>query len=572
MSLIQEKFSTFLDFEDLAINPSEIFSSELLSFNNLSPEKAFSKGEMVKFKNNIKENLDSYGDELPEELSSLNSTINSITPEELSSVLFFGGVSVYTFSADGFDYSLENLVQITSYVMAFGALIQGGCEILRSAIQTIKSLNDVSLGDMDISSAIESFAVGVVREIKSLITATIDGVVEIAKNIIESVEEQIERLRDLLDQITDITLDDIQNFLAESAELLYNSVVNAVKTLISGIENALSTLVNITSQCIGFTSSHNKEIEKSLVKNANDIDAVLPEVPKKTTDQIRKDLIKSIERNNQYYSERNGSFKTVQTAAFIKKFKQNNPDASDEEIHNATQFFIAKANEENDMMINRKIERERKKTNRVPAIVADITKKAKDNESESVLAGRKSPDKAELKMKANIHLEKNKFYDESYFGGKYARQIATKINDLHHTVRHRFADGMRDLTTNEDLIAAKIEFTISSSFRSLEKQRELYRIYAGKSPVAFPGNSWHNYGVAADLTAFVNGVAKGKKSGWYKTLPRQFLAKYDLVNPFKNDYIHFQPSEIPLNPRGLKSTLIASNGQVNDNALNNLIG
>jgi len=78
---------------------------------------------------------------------------------------------------------------------------------------------------------------------------------------------------------------------------------------------------------------------------------------------------------------------------------------------------------------------------------------------------------------------------------------------------------------------AGITFTVTSRFRSIGKQIELFkRFKAGKSqfPVAVPGLSTHNYGVAFDAVS-----NNQQKLG-------QLAAKADLVWAGPRDRVHFQ--------------------------------
>jgi len=131
---------------------------------------------------------------------------------------------------------------------------------------------------------------------------------------------------------------------------------------------------------------------------------------------------------------------------------------------------------------------------------------------------------------------------------------------------------MYDLTTDETLIAAGIRARVTSSTRSYAKQQELYNYYKPRgTPVARPGNSWHNFQCAIDIQVIVNGTKKGKTSKYYTGIPRQIFAKYGLINPFANDYIHFQPKELLLSPRTIKSKLLINGSTVNLDAVGALL-
>ena len=105
----------------------------------------------------------------------------------------------------------------------------------------------------------------------------------------------------------------------------------------------------------------------------------------------------------------------------------------------------------------------------------------------------------------------------------------------------------------------------SFALRSFAAQADLRRAYEAGGPEApKPGNSWHDFGCAADIVFVVNGSPKYDKK-FYTGLIRGHFAKYNLENAIDNDPGHFQPKEFRTqgieSPQTVKAKII-KNGAV----------
>ena len=138
--------------------------------------------------------------------------------------------------------------------------------------------------------------------------------------------------------------------------------------------------------------------------------------------------------------------------------------------------------------------------------------------------------------------EGGKTYTPADFpNSSHARQLAEKLNTVAPWVRDRFANAINHLITNNEGYDCGIGF----AYRSNALQAELRARYeAGGPKAARPGNSWHNWACAIDLTIYVNGrYDDGTRGNNYLGLARQTFAPYGLKNDIPNDSGHFYPVE-----------------------------
>ena len=148
---------------------------------------------------------------------------------------------------------------------------------------------------------------------------------------------------------------------------------------------------------------------------------------------------------------------------------------------------------------------------------------------------------------------------DNFGRSRFKSSLANKVNQIAPELRKKFVDGINNfLADNPDM-----DCNIAFSYRSNAKQRELHRKYeAGGPKAARPGNSWHNYASAIDLTIYTDGGRKyddgsrGDKN--YTQVARSAFAKAGLKNDISGDSGHFYPQEFPKGVDGrLKSGSIS---------------
>ena len=110
---------------------------------------------------------------------------------------------------------------------------------------------------------------------------------------------------------------------------------------------------------------------------------------------------------------------------------------------------------------------------------------------------------------------------------------------------------------DQQLSANNIAWRITQALRSWAYQAALYAIGRTEQGAivtdAGPGQSWHNYGLAADIVPMVNGLCDWNESGpnWqkiYALLPDcGFFSGKDYAGRFK-DPDHIQLAELPESP------------------------
>jgi hypothetical protein len=144
---------------------------------------------------------------------------------------------------------------------------------------------------------------------------------------------------------------------------------------------------------------------------------------------------------------------------------------------------------------------------------------------------------------ANIVFEGGKTYTSADFpNSRYGNQLSTNLNTLAPWIRDRFANAINHLIDNNEGYDCGIGF----GYRSNALQRELYDAYQRGGPkAAYPGNSWHNWACAIDLTIYVNGRYDDGTRGDtnYTSVARSAFAPYGLKNDISGDSGHFYPQE-----------------------------
>lgn len=94
--------------------------------------------------------------------------------------------------------------------------------------------------------------------------------------------------------------------------------------------------------------------------------------------------------------------------------------------------------------------------------------------------------------------------------------------------------------TQADARRARMSVTITSQFRSIQKQAQLRRRFEqglSRFPAARPGFSMHNYGFAFDAVVTRNGTQKDLG---------RIAARHQLVWAGPSDSVHFDPFGFPL--------------------------
>jgi hypothetical protein len=145
---------------------------------------------------------------------------------------------------------------------------------------------------------------------------------------------------------------------------------------------------------------------------------------------------------------------------------------------------------------------------------------------------------------------------EFFAPSKYGKRTADNLNTLDPTVRAVFAKAIKAfiLQYNKD----GWDMSVSECLRPLERSKALYEAYkAGTGPqAASPGNSWHNYGAAADILIYKNGTWDSlNKTGAYTGFAQQFLRTQGIHNNAgANDSGHFVPLQMSVGvPKTVKS-------------------
>lgn len=547
--------------------------TEVQKLNEIVPSAAFSPDQMNILKDKLSSQLESLGTSLPPELAGLNAKLQTITPKTLSSVLYDSGVNPVDFNVASFDLSSESMTNLQNSIMGFEASAKGGCDALVTALNTTIDLSKLSNVDIKMPS-IPSLAF-FEASADSLISEASKTANEIAEDIekeINSVKGGLEAAFNTLSETVSTSIASAEKYLEDVANSIEKTYSIQIESTLSGVKDSLASLKSIAESCGDHLQKTTESKIENNKKSVETLSEKLTEASTNVVNEIQKNHKQALDTLKGLVSKETNKKQQSQIAAFIKNYEKNNPNAKLTEVENAVKRQIATASKYNDEVIKTKMDEAQKKIQQSEAKFKDLSNKSKTVVANSGIEGRPIKGKEQVVSSAIKWQGENKTFDKSYFGGPYAAEIANHINTLHPKIRQRFADAMKEITTDETLIAAGIRARITSSTRSYAKQQELYNYYKPRgTPVAKPGNSWHNFACAIDIQVIVNGSKKSKTSNYYTGIPRQVFAKYNLTNPFNNDYIHFQPKELPLSPKNIKAKLLINGSTVNEDAVAALI-
>jgi len=136
---------------------------------------------------------------------------------------------------------------------------------------------------------------------------------------------------------------------------------------------------------------------------------------------------------------------------------------------------------------------------------------------------------------ANPFPEGQQFVQQDFAPSKYAKNIASKVNQLDPAIRGLFAAGLQDYIKNN---YPQRDINVTETYRSPERSNQLR---ASGIRAAAGGFSWHNFGAAMDVAIYVGGRYDDGRRGVteYVGLARQSMQKYGLINDLDGDSGHF---------------------------------
>ena len=531
----------------------EIFS-ELQKFNAIIPSEAFAPQDMFALKESITTKLTELNTDELSAVGNLSSSIAELDTSQLSAVLFDSGVDVESFSLDTFDLSVEGLTDLSASIDEFNNANAGGCEIVLAALAASKTPKELSLESFDlndlessISGPITNVVDGITKFASDLDPETIAAQAE--KTVTDLIDETVNTVENITDSIID-TLDDLESVdtvgiqanIKAQEEAIAAEFKASVDTLLGGVQSSLADTTQITEGCSIHTSKSTEALVKNLQKN---VDALADKVEVSELNLLptQKLLTEKIERVKGLVTDTQNKKLVTMTAAVVKKAQQNNPQAAPKEIEQIVKNQIAKANKTHDEKIRKERECISKRVNSASSTYADMQRASNQRSASSAAGGRPIANKVSIINEVIKWSGDNKLYDASYFKGRYDKDTAAKVNTLHPKLRERFANAIRDVQNDPEVLAMNGTARYSFATRSFALQADLRRKYELGGPLAAkPGNSWHNYGCACDVVFIVNGKAKFTTK-YYTGIIRKHFAKYNLENVIDNDSGHFQPVE-----------------------------
>ena len=560
-----------------------------------TPQQIFAPDKMQAFKTNMQVALDSFGTDLPTELQGLSSQLE-LSNSKLADVLSASGYSAV--DIDSFDFSIESLSGMSTSITSFDNAAAGGCEVLLNASRQITDLTELSLDDMDIAGATANFIGGVEKKISSLVSAASQSAASIADDLIGSANDLASGISSQLTSLSEINPGDVLKSVEDSAAGFLASVGGALNSLKSGIESIdVDDMFNITSGCAAATKANIQTQAKNVKNNIGKLkaDATTGNLDKEIADladsfqsakasedvfkitagsiseeslaPIRNDLTKAVEVAEQFTTDKNIQSALTQTVSSAKQIAESHQDAPTTALNNLHKTQIIQANKKRDEQIEAALAQAKAKLNKVPEEMAKLANASRLRSATPAQAGREIVERREvLKVVPTATVIKPAQFNPS----NYRSSTARHLNSVNSSVRASFASAIEKFI--EDYYASGFDIRVTSSLRSMDKQRSLYKkLKPLGRRVAFPGNSWHNYGMAIDVEVFKDGSPLAGDNAVYMGILRQTFAQFNLTNPFDGDRIHFQPTQIAPSPENIKNGLLVA-GKVNTKAVSALVG
>jgi len=510
--------------------PNGEILSEVDKVKAINPETAFLPQDMYALKGNVTKRLAQLNPNDSSSISGLGSKITALSPPELSKVLYDSGVDPEGFSVEEFDLSVENLGDLSSSIDAFNNAAAGGCEALRNALAAAKTPKEISLETFDDTNGAYSV------DTQKTSAVLLKEAEEAAKSAADDVISQIDSF---------LSIDTASlRAAAESKEAAITSTFDKnISDILTDVKKDLSSLKSTTEQC---SQDAKKTVEtkmKNLDKNADNLSKKVTDVSATSLQPTVKLMKDKVARTKSLVNDENNKKRETTTAALIKKMQDNNPQATPVQIEQIVKNMVAKANKQSDEKIKRESDIVTNLVNQAKAKYKDISNVSNQKAASSASAGRPVAEKTSILSNFSNFLTKEQVFDASYFIGPYAKRIAEAVNSLHPKVRLRFANAIKDVLYDPEVAAMKGTAYYSFTLRSFSAQADLRKASdAGGAKAAKPGNSWHEFGCAADIVFVINGQPKYDKK-FYTGLIRGHFASHNLENSFGDDPQHFQPKE-----------------------------
>jgi hypothetical protein len=510
--------------------PNGEILSEVDKVKAINPETAFLPQDMYALKENVAERLAQLNLSDSSSIGDLESKIAVLSTSQLSKVLYDSGVDPEDFSIEEFDLSVENLQDLSFSIDAFNNLIAGGCEALRKTLDTAKTPKEISLETFDDTNGAYSV------EAQKTSTVLLKEAEEAAKSAADAVISQID---------TFLSIDTASlRAAAESKTTAITSTFNKnISDILTDVKKDLSSLKSTTEQCSQDTKKTIESKMKNLDKNADNLSNKVTDVSATSLAPTIKLMKDKVARTKSLVNDENNKKRETITAALIKKYQENNPQASPEQIKQSVQNMVGKANKQSDEKIKKESDVITNLVNRAKAKYKDISNASNQKLASSASAGRPVAEKTSILSNFAKFSTQEQIFDASYFLGPYAKRIAEAVNSLHPKVRLRFANAIKDVLYDDEVLAMNGTAYYSFALRSFSAQADLREAADnGGARAAKAGNSWHEFGCAADIVFVINGQPKYDEK-FYTGLIRGHFASHNLENNFGDDPQHFQPKE-----------------------------
>lgn len=589
---IESVQTTILDpakVNEIIVSGTQPFVSETEKLSLIDPAKAFSPADILKIKTDFIPVLESKPNKTPEE-ELLLKILKTGTPEEISAALYKFGLDpaeAKTLKPD------SNTIASLSQAMSIAKMLKaGGCSALVAAQKAIKSPTELSMKDLSsLASGVAGGAIGALsggNSIANIVGGALGGAAlggsiassltslankstaDLTKELVSKAQGAAASLTKLLSGDITIGPDQFLKTIAQANSLISKSLDSGISGLASGLVSTLKgASADLTKACTESGAAATKAEAKQVFEQINQLGNKLKEVPQQNLNDVKPTLDEYVANARSLVKDLEVKDKQAQSAANAKKLQDNNPDSSNEkagrtlsveqhrkelirerlkELDNLVKKQTADSNKDRDDKIKREIEYAKRKVREAVTIYKDLINQSKSREADSAAAGRKVPDRADIVGKAEKHLYNGggPITAAYFYPSKYAKKNARMFNGLHPNVRNMFANATREYI--QKWYPKGHDLNAVSGFRSVSHQWRVYRHNKPRGiPAAYPGRSWHQFGLACDISLVINGRAQAwaKRSNSGTTFAkymRPIFLKHDLDHPVPRDAIHWQPT------------------------------
>ena len=224
------------------------------------------------------------------------------------------------------------------------------------------------------------------------------------------VEEEVDALIDELNETAEVTLKDIDTLLNAKVTGTIEAMAAETAKLVNSLPEQISGVVTIAEE--GFRDQKNisNNIITSMNTQLSNLSNKMPDVSNEATTMATQYIKQDLDRLVTRMDDKNQEFFKAQSATFAAKFRENNPDATEDEVRNS----VLRHNSQAIVAFNEDTKKKRdclvEKTRRAEANLVDIRNSSNRNSVTSAQGGRPIANRTDVVAKSKASLERNCVY------------------------------------------------------------------------------------------------------------------------------------------------------------------